>query len=655
MRGFAHPKFEKEQQFCNEGCAQMKKPEQNFLFHWKKQIATWILEFLKDRGLKPRPFVMKYLESHGLITPSVPVPRWEEWRASRKASSQGLASHSVSVAEQRQRTQLRSPEHSDSASQIVQIPEQAPGKYFCFILSGPDPVLAVKQLLAQGFPDVGLPSGLWIDQVPQTVSPQWMDLLHPSGQSHVVMEWRNGSRITVSSFELYDGGGVESSRKDGPIAVAAVENLHVLYQTYKVVVSSRQDFASMDFLALLKDVPFLLGSMKTRYPEWLLGSLESGTYIAPAFDEGHYRHGWACLFKGEGHRRLVSRRFLDYGPWRVLRGENDITLVQFHDLEADAKTALEQARSGHACMGVTSQGTCGFIQTDFPYRYRLHGRYFPEQRTLEFVINGQEVSQGDMLEACAARSEEPFESGQPIEHIRYVFIEEAEARAHLHELWLRDIECWTFIAGNLVRIDTDYHPIPNPPEWVRQAEIREKNENGKKEDFLSFPFQIHDLQITEDQYQFLMLADDHGVRVGCRVTVAKTMQAGFDEQSNFIFGHVYKNGISFSRSGPESDQWVASIAKQCSFEPVPNAMVERETFSAILLQNGEIDMAKEPVRFKLFGKDGKGELAGASYESILVLDIPQGLVTWSEKHPAYRKALVSALGGIPLNDVVTRS
>lgn len=599
----------------------MKNPEQSVLFHWKKQIATWILQFLKDRGLKPRPFVMKYLETHGLIAPSVQVP------------------------EQRQRTQPRSPESSSLASRYVQIPGQAPGKYFCFILSSPDPVLAVKQLLAQGFPDVGLPSGLWIDQVPQTVSPQWMDLLHPSEQSHVVMEWPNGSRITVSSFELYDGAGLESSRKDGPIAVAAVENLHVLYQTYKVDVSSKKDLAPMDLLALLKDVPFLLGSMKTRYPEWLLGSLERGAYIAPAFDEGHYRHGWACLFKGEGHRRLVSRRFLDYGPWRVLHGENDITLVQFHDLEADAKTALEQARIGHACMGVTSQGACGFIQPDFPYRHRLHGRYYPEQRTLEFLINGQEVSQGDMLEACASRYEQTLESSQPIEHIRYVFIEEVEARAHLHELWLREIECWTFIEGHLVRIDTDYHPVPNPPEWVKQVEAH---------DFLSFPFQIHDLETTEDQYSFLMLADDHGVSVGCRVTVARTMQAGFDEQSNFIFGRVYKNGISFSRSGPESDRWVANLAKRCALEPVPNAMVEREAFSAIILQNGEMDMAKEPVRFKLSGKDGKGEQAGASYESFLVLDIPHGLVTWNEKHPAYRKAMVSALGGIPLDDVVTR-
>ncbi|HBE33637.1 MAG TPA: hypothetical protein DD990_20560, partial [Cyanobacteria bacterium UBA11368] len=49
-------------------------------------------------------------------------------------------------------------------------------------------------------------------------------------------------------------------------------------------------------------------------------------YIAPGFIDGHGGHGWACAFKGEGHNHLVSRRWLEYGPWRLLRDEeNDIS------------------------------------------------------------------------------------------------------------------------------------------------------------------------------------------------------------------------------------------------------------------------------------------------------------------------------------------
>src|SRR5690606_11851077 len=53
-------------------------------------------------------------------------------------------------------------------------------------------------------------------------------------------------------------------------------------------------------------------------------------YVAPSFADMHYPHGWACAFKGPGHDRLVSRRWLEHGPWRLIRdNENDVSFVQF--------------------------------------------------------------------------------------------------------------------------------------------------------------------------------------------------------------------------------------------------------------------------------------------------------------------------------------
>jgi hypothetical protein len=53
-----------------------------------------------------------------------------------------------------------------------------------------------------------------------------------------------------------------------------------------------------------------------------------------------------------------------------------------------------------------------------------------------------------------------------------VFLEEQNAERHLHELWLRELECRAVVGGREVRLDTDYHPAPDKPEWVRRLEER---------------------------------------------------------------------------------------------------------------------------------------------------------------------------------------
>ena len=178
--------------------------------------------------------------------------------------------------------------------------------------------------------------------------------------------------------------------------------------------------------------------------------------------------GWGCAFKGAGHNRLVSRRWLDFGPWRLIRGTNDVSMVQFHDLGADAPTALEQAKPGHERMGISDTG--GFIQTAYVYAHKIDGLYSQEERKLRILIHGREVSEREMLDACAVRHYQALGADSPIDSIAYVFAVEAEARAHLHELWLRELECWAFIGGCEERLDLDYHPAPDKPSWVKRLE-----------------------------------------------------------------------------------------------------------------------------------------------------------------------------------------
>jgi hypothetical protein len=216
--------------------------------------------------------------------------------------------------------------------------------------------------------------------------------------------------------------------------------------------------------AMIAGIPFTLGSFRSLFNEWYRGDGYGGC----GFADLHFPHGWACAFRGAGHDRLVSRRWLDFGPWRVVRGPGDTTLVQFHDLNADAATALEQARPGHERMGISDTG--GFIQSGYVYEHQIGGIYVAADRKLRIVVHRRDVSQGEMLDACAVRYYQGMGPGKPVDNIAYVFMEEAPARAHLHELWLRGLECWAIIAGREVRLDEDYHPAPEKPAWVVQVE-----------------------------------------------------------------------------------------------------------------------------------------------------------------------------------------
>jgi hypothetical protein len=188
-----------------------------------------------------------------------------------------------------------------------------------------------------------------------------------------------------------------------------------------------------------------------------------------SFSRQHVDHGWGCLFRGAGHDRLVSRRWLDFGPWRVVYLPNDTTFIQFHDLAiTDPMEAYEQAKVGHQRMGIDPIG--GYIQgIDPTVIAQVRGFYAPDQRRLEIVVAPRiEVSQQEMRVACALRLHHRLtnQAQGRVEQIAYVFIDRVDAEAHLHELWLRELECWYVDERGKHRLDAEYHPTPTPPAWV---------------------------------------------------------------------------------------------------------------------------------------------------------------------------------------------
>ncbi len=215
------------------------------------------------------------------------------------------------------------------------------------------------------------------------------------------------------------------------------------------------------------------------------GVVELGTTFLDQWIEADYRrwgfgrrmidHGWGCAFRGAGHDRLVSRRWLDFGPWRVLRRPDDTTFIQFHDLAiTDPAEAYEQAKVGHQRMGIDPIG--GYIQgIDLDVIAAVQGVYRADERTLDIVIApGIEVRQQDMRVACGLRLHHRLTKPAvaPIDQVAYVFIDKADAMAHLHELWLRELQCWHVDERGKHRLDADYHPTPTPPAWVKAIEER---------------------------------------------------------------------------------------------------------------------------------------------------------------------------------------
>lgn len=202
-------------------------------------------------------------------------------------------------------------------------------------------------------------------------------------------------------------------------------------------------------LEALGAVPFEVAAFGPLHPEWTDGTLEE-KYRPPGFSDGHVPLGWAAAFKGAGHDRLVSRRWLDSGPWKLWKGPNDVSLVQFHDLDADWERALKQARPGHDQLGIGDAG--GFLQRSFVYETELEGLYDAAGRAVKVVVLGREVRDLELLEWAAARREGKLASGKPVDAVVFVFPDEDEAQTNVARIARYGHQVWTIRDGDEIQL-----------------------------------------------------------------------------------------------------------------------------------------------------------------------------------------------------------
>jgi hypothetical protein len=247
------------------------------------------------------------------------------------------------------------------------------------------------------------------------------------------------------------------------VGLAEVSQVKILRVPVVKLVRPDYPLAVSELVAKLAQVPFELAAFEAVFPSWIDDDSAAPPHFG--FADGHYFHGWACAFRGQGHERLVSRRWLPYGPWRVHTAANDTSLVQFHDLDADEATARAQCVVGHRRMGNSEEG--GFIQSNPPLPQRAPGDYVPGRKNLRIPVYGREVSHREMLDVRTIVKLQALGADKPLETATFAFAEEAEGRAHLHELWLRELECITFIGGVETDLTRTYQPEPTPPAWAR--------------------------------------------------------------------------------------------------------------------------------------------------------------------------------------------
>lgn len=166
-----------------------------------------------------------------------------------------------------------------------------------------------------------------------------------------------------------------------------------------------------------------------------------------------------------------------------------------------------------------------------------------------------------------------------------------------------------------------------------------------EEGFVDCVFAIRNLQSDARFYHFHMAASFEDEVVGVDVRVIRGIKAGFDADMALNKAHVYYDGVLFSRSGHESDRLVAALARMYGLTPAGDQMKDVESFTAIALHQGEIDMAVQAVKIKIFGNDAESDDENDYYESFFNLDLPNRLVFWNEKDQDYREPLIRSLSG----------
>lgn len=163
------------------------------------------------------------------------------------------------------------------------------------------------------------------------------------------------------------------------------------------------------------------------------------------------------------------------------------------------------------------------------------------------------------------------------------------------------------------------------------------------EGFVDLVFEILDLVEIGGVLRFSLAASHAGQTVGMGVEIHGAIKAGLDHEMNLIKSHVYHEGVRFFSAGAQSNRLVQAISELYATSVRPSQMIPIETYTAIALHQGEINLMDQPIKLKIFGRDSEPFNEDDYYESFFNVDIPNRLAFWNEKDSDYRDALLKGL------------
>lgn len=171
-----------------------------------------------------------------------------------------------------------------------------------------------------------------------------------------------------------------------------------------------------------------------------------------------------------------------------------------------------------------------------------------------------------------------------------------------------------------------------------------------EEGFVDLTFKVLDLVEDDSFYRFNVAASFDDQVVGMGVVVQKGIKSGFDANMDLIQDHVYREGVRFFRAGERSDRLIAAIGKLYVSDEIATRMIDEERYTAIALHQGDIDLGSEPVKLKIFGRDGESFDEESYYESFFNVDLLNRLIFWNEKDQDYRVPLLRGISAPTTNE-----
>lgn len=172
-----------------------------------------------------------------------------------------------------------------------------------------------------------------------------------------------------------------------------------------------------------------------------------------------------------------------------------------------------------------------------------------------------------------------------------------------------------------------------PPESLPEI----TSESG--EGFLDLVFVISDHKKLADGTQTILASGMlKGSRVSLEISLGSEWLPG--ALSPDIPLTTYRGVLSYRSVGSESDLLLRSIDELYGTNQLPKAMNKTTEFTGITLGGDPRDLAKEPVKIKLFFESDAEDQYAELYTNI---DLQARKLYINEKDPGYRTAIIRAL------------